>query len=100
MTLPVSVARVTSSTSTADRGVARPQGSFEGSHPCGSTCGERVLAAFSALADRLDAPAPVTPAGILRLRALLTTAPANVAVGDPDAVLADVRAISYALENG
>jgi hypothetical protein len=59
----------------------------------------RLLAEFGALAARLEAPDPVAPRGMVRLLALLRSAPAAVAVGSPDAVLREISAIRYLLDD-
>jgi hypothetical protein len=59
----------------------------------------RILGAYGALAARLEAPEPVAARGMVRLLALLRSAPSAVAVGSPDAVLRELSAIRYLLES-
>ncbi len=58
----------------------------------------RILAGYATLARRLEAPEPITAQAMLRLIALLQTAPSAVAVGSADAVVQELHAISYLCE--
>jgi hypothetical protein len=58
----------------------------------------RILAGYATLARRLEAPEAITAQGMLRLIAILQTAPSAVAVGSPDAVVQELCAISYLFE--
>ena len=50
------------------------------------------------MARRLEAPEPISAAGMVRLLDLLKTAPAAVAVGSPEAVVRELSAIRFLLE--
>jgi len=59
----------------------------------------RILTAYGALAARLEAPDPVAARGMVRLLALLRSAPSAAAVGSPDAVLRELSAIRFLLDD-
>ncbi len=59
-----------------------------------------ILAAYAGLAQRLEAPDPVSGRAMLRLIALLQTAPSTVAVGSADAVVRELAAISFLFDGG
>jgi hypothetical protein len=59
----------------------------------------RVLAAYGALAARLESPEPVAPRGMVRLLELLRSAESAVPVGSPEDVVREVSAIRYLLED-
>ena len=57
-----------------------------------------ILDHYDAVARRLEAPEPISAAGMVRLLDLLKTAPAAVAVGSPEAVVRELSAIRFLLE--
>jgi hypothetical protein len=60
---------------------------------------QRIIDGYARLASRLESPEPISARGILRLRNLLQTTPAAVAVGCPESVVRELGAITFLLDD-